>query len=260
MKGRVLAIAGSDSGGGAGIQADIKTVTALGGYALTAITALTVQDTQAVYAVHPVPLDFLRLQIIHALADPGADAIKTGMLGDTATIAVVCDALSGTALPLVVDPVMVAKGGHSLLAAEAVGVLRRRLLPLCTLLTPNLPEAEALTGMAINGLADIETAAHALLDAGAPAVLLKGGHLSGDEVIDVLATRQGNRVFVNSKQETRHTHGTGCTLSSAIATGLAQGMALEDAVARAVAYVQAAIASAPGFGRGHGPLNHAVDL
>jgi hydroxymethylpyrimidine/phosphomethylpyrimidine kinase len=259
MKGRVLSIAGSDSGGGAGIQADIKTVTALGGYALTALTALTAQDTQAVHAVHMVPGPFIRLQIMHALADPGADAIKTGMLGDRDAMEVVCDALAGCLLPLVVDPVMVAKGGQSLLAADAVATLRHRLIPRATLLTPNIPEAEALTGRVIGSLADMVAAADALLALGAGAVLLKGGHLSGHTMHDVLASGAERHVFTHAKQQTRHTHGTGCTLASAVATGLAQGMALQPAVGRAIAYLQAAIAAAPGYGLGHGPVNHCVE-
>jgi hydroxymethylpyrimidine/phosphomethylpyrimidine kinase len=231
-------------------------VTALGGYALTAITALTVQDTQSVYAVHPVPLDFLRQQIVHALVDPGADAIKTGMLGDASVINLVCDLLTDVSLPLVVDPVMVAKGGQSLLATTAVETLRRRLLPLCAILTPNVPEAEVLTGCAITGRPGMLEAAEAILDLGASAVLLKGGHLSGDVLLDLLAIGKERYFFEHPKQATRHTHGTGCTLSSAIATRLAQGLSLEKAVERSINYVQAAIASAPGFGIGHGPLNH----
>jgi hydroxymethylpyrimidine/phosphomethylpyrimidine kinase len=256
IHGRVLTIAGSDSGGGAGVQADIKTVMALGGYALTAITALTAQDTVAVHAVHPVPLDFIRLQILRALGDPGADVIKTGMLGGPAVIDLVCDLLAGGERPIVVDPVMVAKGGQSLLADTALDAMRRRLIPLSTILTPNLPEAEALTGHRINGPTDMEGAGRALLAMGAGAVLMKGGHLAGDLLVDLLVTPKAVRAFENPRQLTRHTHGTGCTLASAIATGLAQQMALGDAVARAIAYVQTAIATAPGIGAGHGPLNH----
>jgi hydroxymethylpyrimidine/phosphomethylpyrimidine kinase len=260
MKGRVLIVAGSDSGGGAGIQADIKAVTALGGYAATAITALTAQDTQGVRAVHPVPLDFLRLQIRMSLEDIGADCLKTGMLADAATIDTVCDALAGCGIPLVADPVMVAKGGAPLLAPDAVETLKRRLMPLATILTPNLPEAEVLSGMRIP---DFETMAHAaelLMTLGVPAVLLKGGHFDGPVLRDVLATEDGIEIFESPRIETRHTHGTGCTLASAIATGLAQGMGLRDAVVRARAYVAAAIRGAPGFGRGHGPLDHGVTV
>jgi len=260
MKGRVLVIAGSDSGGGAGIQADIKAVTALGAYAATAITALTAQDTLGVRAVHPVPLDFLRLQIRMSLEDIGADCIKTGMLADAATIDAVCDALAGCGIPLVADPVMVAKGGAPLLDPTALETLKRRLMPLATILTPNLPEAEVLSGMSIKDLPAMRHAAEALMTLGVPAVLLKGGHLDGPLVRDVLATEDGVEVFESPRIETQHTHGTGCTLASSIAAGLAQGMTLRDAVLRARAYVAAAIRSAPGYGKGHGPLDHAVTV
>jgi hydroxymethylpyrimidine/phosphomethylpyrimidine kinase len=261
MRGRVLVIAGSDSGGGAGIQADIKTITALGGYAATAITALTAQDTFGVHGVHPVPPAFVRAQMRAVLDDIGADAIKTGMLADALTVLAVCEVLEARVdLPLVVDPVMVAKGGARLLADDALAALRLRLIPLALLVTPNVPEAEALLGRPIPDTATMEGAAMALLALGAKSVLLKGGHLPGDEVIDVLATEAGTVLFRSSRIHTRHTHGTGCTLASAVATGLAQGMALPEAVARARAYVRAALATAPGFGGGHGPLNHAVTV
>jgi hydroxymethylpyrimidine/phosphomethylpyrimidine kinase len=262
MQGRVLVIAGSDSGGGAGIQADIKTITALGAFAATAITALTAQNTVGVHGVMPVPPDFIRQQIEVVLSDIGADVIKLGMLGDVATIATVCDALRdfGRDLPVVLDPVMVAKGGHALLAAEAVDILRRRLLPLSAVITPNLPEAEALTGLTIRTEADMRAAAVAMLAMGVPAVLLKGGHLESDTVVDLLATDAGTEAFAAPRIATRHTHGTGCTTASAIAAGLAQGMTLRDAVIRARLYVRAAIETAPGLGQGHGPLNHAVTV
>ena len=258
--GRVLAIGGSDSGGGAGIQADIKTITMLGAHAATAITALTAQDTSGVHAIHPVPPEFVAHQIAVVLDDIGADAVKTGMLGDTATIEAIAGALAQHApgVPLVVDPVMVAKGGASLLHHDALTALTRLLLPLASLLTPNLPEAEALTGLVIQDVAAMHSAATALLRLGLPAVLLKGGHLPGDEVVDLLATADGREAFAAPRIISRHTHGTGCTLASAIATGLAQGMTLRDAVLRARAYVRAAIAAAPGIGKGHGPLNHHV--
>jgi hydroxymethylpyrimidine/phosphomethylpyrimidine kinase len=262
MNGRVLIVAGSDSGGGAGIQADIKTVTALDAFAATALTALTAQNTLGVHAVQAVPLEFIARQIEVVMTDIGADAIKTGMLGDAAVIGTVCDALRRHAadIPIVVDPVMVAKGGHPLLAPEAVASLRQRLLPMAAVITPNLPEAEALAGMAIATVADMRLAASALLSLGVPAVLLKGGHLPGDEVVDLLATANGIEAFSAPRIQTRHTHGTGCTMASALAAGLAQGMSLRDAVLRARAYVRAAIASAPGLGGGHGPLNHAVTV
>jgi hydroxymethylpyrimidine/phosphomethylpyrimidine kinase len=258
MRGRVLVIAGSDSGGGAGIQADIKTIAALDGYAATAITALTAQDTIGVHDVLPVPPAFVARQIGVVLADIGADAIKTGMLGDAATIVAVADALAGCDTPLVLDPVMVATGGARLLAPDAVATLIGRLLPRAALLTPNLPEAEALTGLRIGSLDDMRHAADALLRLGAPAVLLKGGHLHGDTVTDLLATAQGTEAFAAPRILSRHTHGTGCTLASAIAVGLAQGFTLRGSVLRAKAYVRAAIAAAPGYGAGHGPLNHNV--
>jgi hydroxymethylpyrimidine/phosphomethylpyrimidine kinase len=262
MFGRVLVIAGSDSGGGAGIQADIKTVTALGAFAATAVTALTAQNTLGVSGVMAVPPDFIRQQIEVVMTDIGADVIKIGMLGDTATIGTVRGALGDFAVgvPVVLDPVMVAKGGHALLESGAVDALRRRLLPLATVITPNLPEAQALTGLAIRTEAEMRAAASVLLSLGVPAVLLKGGHLESDTVVDLLATPDGTEAFTAPRIQTRHTHGTGCTTASAVAAGLAQGMTLRDSVIRARAYVRAAIAGAPGFGAGHGPLNHAVTV
>lgn len=260
MRGRVLIIAGSDSGGGAGIQADIKTVTALGAYAATALTALTAQNTLGVQAIFPVPPEFIRQQIAVVMEDIGADVIKIGMLGDTATINTVCDAIASYAagVRVVLDPVMIAKSGHRLLAADAVDSLRRRLLPGATVITPNLPEAEALTGQSIATVGDMRVAMAALLAMDVPAVLLKGGHLLGDRVIDLIGTSTGIEAFDEPRIPSSHTHGTGCTTASALAAGLAQDMSLRDAVIQARAYVRAAIATAPGLGRGHGPLNHAV--
>lgn len=260
MNGRLLVIAGSDSGGGAGIQADLKTAMALGGYAMTAITALTAQDTRGVHGVYPVPLTFLKLQIETALADPGADAVKTGMLGDAASIALVASLLRPAQLPFVLDPVMVAKGGARLMAEDAVAVLIRDLLPLATIVTPNLPEAESLVGHPVATLEDMRAAAARLVVLGARAVLLKGGHAEDDIVTDLLVTPEETVELRNPRLRTRHTHGTGCTLASAVAIGLAQGMTLLAAVTRARDYVQAAIAEAPGLGAGHGPLNHSVFL
>ncbi|MCO6419545.1 bifunctional hydroxymethylpyrimidine kinase/phosphomethylpyrimidine kinase [Siccirubricoccus sp. KC 17139] len=261
-QGRVLIIAGSDSGGGAGIQADLKAVTALGGYAATAITALTAQNTEGVFGVLPVPTDFIRQQMELVLRDIGADALKTGMLHDALTIETVADVLEAEApgVPLVADPVMVAKGGHALLQPEAVATLKRRLLPLAALITPNLPEAEVLLGRPVPDAAAMPGAAEELLGLGLKAVLLKGGHLPGEEVVDILATPAGVMRFEDRRIETRHTHGTGCTLASAIAAGLAQGMPMGAAVARARRYVRAAILAAPGFGKGHGPLGHGVTV
>jgi len=260
--GRVLIVAGSDSGGGAGIQADIKTVLALGGYAATAITALTAQDTNGVHGVMPVPANFVRLQMEMVLDDIGADAIKTGMLGSAEVVRTVAAALRQHApnVPLVVDPVMIAKGGARLLDDAALDALREDLLPRATLLTPNIPEAEALTGLHIHDHAIARRALQALLDFGVPAVLLKGGHLPGPIIQDLLATQDSVEVFESPRIDTRHTHGTGCTLASVIATGLGQGLSLTDAVRRAVAYVHAAILAAPGLGTGHGPLGHGVTV
>lgn len=259
MKGRVLIVAGSDSGGGAGIQADIKTVTALDGYAMTAVTALTAQNTRGVFGVFPVDIPFIRQQIELVTTDIGVDAVKTGMLATAEVIEAVADALTRFApgTPVVVDPVMVAKGGAALLQDDAVETLRATLLPLAALLTPNAPEAEALTGMTIRSVDDMKRAGEALCRAGAAATLVKGGHLDGAEVSDVLVTAAGIEIFRSPRIDSTSTHGTGCTLASAIATGLAQGLALTEAVMRARAYVQEAIRTAPGFGHGHGPLNHA---
>jgi hydroxymethylpyrimidine/phosphomethylpyrimidine kinase len=258
MIARVLIVAGSDSGGGAGIQADIKTVGALGGYAMTAITALTAQNTLGVFGVMPVPPDFIAAQMRLVLEDLGADAVKTGMLPDAAAITAVADCLQACApaVPLVVDPVMIAKGGAALLKPDDLGALRQRLLPRASLLTPNLPEAEALLGRALPDLDAMRVGAMDLVAAGARAVLLKGGHLPGAMVHDVLAEPGGTRTFSAPRIETRHTHGTGCTLASAIATGLAEGRDLVTSVSRARAYLRQAILTAPGLGGGHGPLDH----
>lgn len=261
-RGRVLICAGSDSGGGAGIQADIKSVTALGGYAATAVTALTAQNTLGVQDVMGVPPAFIRLQIRMVLEDLGADAIKTGMLADVATIEAVCDALAeyGAGIPLVADPVMVAKGGHRLLAEDAVATLAARLLPMAALITPNLPEAEALVGFPVVDVPGMYRAADALLRMGVRAVLVKGGHLDGAVLTDVLATAEGSETFESPRIASTSTHGTGCTLASAIACGLAQGMTLREAVIRARAYVRAAMRAAPGLGQGHGPLGHGITM
>lgn len=259
MYGRVLIIAGSDSGGGAGIQADIKTVTALGGYGATAITALTAQNTQGITRILPLEPDFVAEQIRQILTDIGADCIKTGMLHSATVIEAVADTLEDLApsIPLLIDPVMVAKGGARLLDREAIALLKQRLLPQASLITPNLPEAEALTGLTVRTPAAMQRAAIALLELGPAAVLLKGGHLPGNSLYDLLLTQDYQKSLPSQRILTRHTHGTGCTLASAIATGLAQGQALPEAVWRAHAYVQEAIRAAPGYGQGQGPLNHA---
>ncbi len=263
MTAKVLIVAGSDSGGGAGIQADIKTVTALGGFATTAVTALTAQNTLGVFGVVGVEPAFIQQQMRVVLEDIGADVIKTGMLHNIAVIEAVCEVLEALdpAPPVVVDPVMVAQSGDSLIEADAAATLARRLAPLARVLTPNVPEAENLLGCEIADVAAMVAAAKDLLELGPRAVLLKGGHLAsglrgGAAVTDVLATGDGHEIFSNPRIETTSDHGTGCTLASAVAVGLAQGLDLHSAVARARAYLQAALRSAPGLGRGHGPVNH----
>ena len=258
--GRVLIIAGSDSGGGAGIQADIKAVTAMGGYAATAITAITVQNTLGVHAVHPLPMDLIEAQARAVLDDIGADAIKTGMLGSTEVVERVAAILDSSDAPAVVDPVMIAKGGSPLLPDEAVQAVRSLMIPRAALLTPNAPEAEALTGIAVADLDGQRRAGEALLAMGARAVLMKGGHVAGETVVDLLLTPTGETLLEGPRVETRHTHGTGCTLASACAAGLAKGLPLEVAVAEAWAYVAEAIRRAPGLGKGHGPLDHGWPL
>ena len=258
MNGRVLIVAGSDSGGGAGIQADIKTVTALDGFAMTAITALTAQNTLGVHDVSPVDIGFIQTQMRVVLDDLGADSLKTGMLHSPEVIDAVCSVVEADAasIPLVVDPVMVAKGGASLLDSDAVATLRDRLLPLARVITPNIPEAETLLGARIAGVDGMKSAAEKLMSMGPAAVLIKGGHMEGDRLTDVLLDADGFHLFETDRVDTVHTHGTGCTMASAIATGLAQGKSLPDAVSRAQAYVAAAIRGAPGFGQGHGPIDH----
>ena len=255
-KGRVLIIAGSDSGGGAGIQADIKAVTMLGGFAATAITALTVQNTLGVHGVHPVPLEVIAAQADAVLDDIGADAVKTGMLGSAEVVRCVARILDRAGVPVVVDPVMIAKGGSPLLADDAVAAVRELMVPRAALLTPNAPEAEALTGIEVADLDGQRRAGEALLAMGAGAVLMKGGHVPGETVVDLLMTPGGETLLEGPRIETRHTHGTGCTLASACAAGIARGLPLEQAVAEGWAYVAEAIRRAPGLGRGHGPLDH----
>ena len=260
MSGRVLAIGGSDSSGGAGGQADIKTITLLGGYAASAITAVTVQDTHGVHAIHPIPPDLVIAQARAVLDDIGADAIKTGMLGSRAVVEALADLLGGVTAPVVIDPVMAATTGAALLDEDAVEALGARLIPLAALLTPNATEAERLTGLTVATTDDLRRAGEALLAMGARAVLMKGGHVAGESVIDVLMTPAGETLFASARIATRHSHGTGCTLASACATGLAQGLDLQAAVERAHAYVAEAIRAAPGFGGGHGPIDHGWPL
>jgi len=255
-----LTIAGSDSGGGAGIQADLKTFAAHGVFGTSALTAVTAQNTRGVAAIHLLPLAMIRAQIDTVVSDIRPDAVKIGMLATAEIITEVARALDAHALrPVVLDPVMVAKGGSRLLAADAVAAMSSLLTPRATIITPNLAEAEVLAGFEVRDVASMDRAARALVEAGAGAALIKGGHLDGGRVVDVLWTGAERHVFDADRIDTVHTHGTGCTLSSAIAARLALGEPLADAVAAAIAYVRRAIAQAPGLGRGHGPLNHFPD-
>ncbi len=257
--GRVLVIAGSDSGGGAGIQADIKTITALGGYAATALTAITAQNTLGVHAVSGVEIELVRQQIRVVLSDIGADAIKTGMLHSAEVVVAVVQEIeaAGPSLPIIVDPVITAKDSSRLSDDRAVEAILSELVPRAAVLTPNVPEAIALTGLDIETRADQRAAAEALLAKGAKAVVLKGGHMASDVVADLLVTQHGDVYWLEGPRiHTRHTHGTGCTLASAIAAGVAEGLRLIDAVERARDYVRRAIELAPGFGQGFGPLHH----
>jgi hydroxymethylpyrimidine/phosphomethylpyrimidine kinase len=253
---RILIIAGSDCSGGAGIQADIKTVTALGGYAMSAITAITVQNTLGVSDVHAVPAAIVSGQIDACLSDIGADCIKLGMLLNADIIRAVSDAIRDAAVPVILDPVMIATSGARLLNEDALDALGE-LMRSAALITPNIPEASFLTGMPVTTPEEMLIAARQLqFMTGGTAVLLKGGHLEGDEVKDLLLQEGEAFWFSSAKIETPHTHGTGCTLASAIATIGAKGNPLHTAVRDARDYVQEAIRSAPGFGAGHGPLNH----
>jgi hydroxymethylpyrimidine/phosphomethylpyrimidine kinase len=253
--GRVLIIAGSDSGGGAGVQADIKTVTMLGGYAATAITAVTVQNTLGVAAIHPIPAAIVEAQARAVLEDIGADAIKLGMLRGADVVEAVARVLaSAPAVPAVIDPVILATSGERLLEERGLDALRTLLLPAAALFTPNAPEAAALTGLAVTTTDDLRRAGETLLEAGCAAVLMKGGHIAGETVVDILMSPSGETTFEGPRMAGRH--GTGCTLASACAVGLAQGLALEAAAARAWAYTAEAIRCAPGLGAGAGPLNH----
>ncbi|MBL4907346.1 MAG: bifunctional hydroxymethylpyrimidine kinase/phosphomethylpyrimidine kinase [Sneathiella sp.] len=259
MRGRVLSIAGSDSSGGAGIQADLKTITALGGYGATALTALTAQNTEGVSAIEAIDPAFVVEQIRVVLDDIGLDAIKIGMLHRAEVVDAVADFFDSRndLPPIVLDPVMIAKGGAALLADDAQKSIVDRLISKhTTLLTPNIPEAESLTGLSIETVEEMKHAAKKLLSMGPDAILMKGGHRNGAIVTDVLVTMDSIEIFEHPRVDTQHTHGTGCTLSSAIATGLAQSLSLHDSVERGLRYVEIAIREAPGLGRGHGPLHH----
>lgn len=253
---RVMTVAGSDSGGGAGIQADLKTITLLGSFGTSAITVLTAQNTCGVQGISPASAGFIVKQMEMILADIGTDTMKTGMLYAEDIVMQVAARIERQMLPAVVDPVMIAKGGAPLLKQDAIEAVRARLLPLSFLLTPNIPEAETLTGQKIENLDEMEAAAHKLAEMGARHVLLKGGHLSSNQATDVLLTG-GKFVRFNAERlATKNTHGTGCTYSAAIATLLAQGQPLQTAVKNAKQFITHAILKTNPIGRGHGPINH----
>ena len=252
-----LTIAGSDSGAGAGIQADLKTFAALGVYGVTVITAITAQNTQGVRAVQDVDPAVVAAQLDAVAEDFSIAALKTGMLSSAAIIETVAAGIRRHGLgPLVVDPVMIAKSGDRLLREDAVEALRRRLLPLAHVVTPNIPEAQVLSGRPIRTHSDRLAAARAIMELGAHAVVIKGGHSDDDPIVDLLVDQQGVHEYRATRIVTSSTHGTGCTFSAAIAAALARGRDLQDAVGEARDYLSLALASAPGLGHGHGPLNH----
>lgn len=258
----VLSIAGSDSSGGAGIQADLKTFSALGVYGTTAITAITAQNTLGVHAQHPIPAEMVYNQIVAVLDDLHPSFVKIGMLSNPEIVLAVAEALSKYPLSIVLDPVMVSSSGHRLLSVEAQEVIKQKLLPMATLITPNLPEMEALTGLPLSTYKEKEKAARCLMNSGAKAILLKGGHEEGDVKTDILfsnsATGIQSTLFTSETVATRNIHGTGCTLSSAITAFLARGLALEEAIVEAKKYISNAIQSGAdiAIGHGFGPVNH----
>jgi len=254
-----LTIAGSDSGGGAGIQADLKTFHAFRVFGCSALTAVTAQNTLEVAALHAIPEGMVRAQIRSVATDLRPDAVKTGMLANAAVVETVAQMICEHRLPnYVLDPVMISTSGQRLLDGDAEDIIRRELIPLATVVTPNLHEARILTGLAVEAPSDLADAAQALLDLGARAALVKGGHLAGDEAVDLLLTEEGERIWSRPHISTPAGHGTGCTLSAALAAGLAVGQPVADATAAAVDFVARALADAPGLGAGRGPINHFV--
>lgn len=256
---RALTIAGSDSGGGAGIQADLKTFQALGCYGMSVLTSITAQNTLGVTGIHDLPPKIVQQQLEAVLSDLGTDAAKTGMLSNPAIVHAVAEVLNQYPIDkLVIDPVMISKSGHTLLHPSARVVLIKLLFPKAFLLTPNVPEAEALTGMTIRNEDDLKRAGDKIRTLGPRHVLMKGGHLDADDATDWLHDGDSWHRFTAPRIDTRHTHGTGCTYAAAITAGLAHGLALGEAVSRAKRYLHAAIKAAPGLGGGHGPLAHWV--
>jgi len=261
IKSKVLIIAGSDSSGGAGIQADIKTVTALGGYAMTAVTAVTAQNTRGVKQITSISTKNVQKQITMILDDIGANAVKIGMLHNTSIIKCVYTTLKKYKLKnVVLDPVMIAKGGAQLINSNSINYLKKMLLPLCSVVTPNIPEAEVLTGSSILNKEDMVNAAKKIISMGAKNVLLKGGHLKNKMIFDILVSKNKINFFPKRKINTKNTHGTGCTLSSALATCLSQKKNIYKSCKISLKYVDKAIVGAPGYGKGFGPLNHLVSF
>ena len=257
IKSKILIIAGSDSSGGAGIQADIKTVTSLGSYALTAITAVTIQNTKGVKSVIAIPPNEIKNQIIYSAKDIKPDAIKIGMLHSKLVIKKVLESLSKLNIKkIVLDPVMVAKGGAKLIDNEAIIFLKKNLINKVSLITPNIPEAEVLTGIKIKNKEDMIFAANKLINFGVKNVLIKGGHLNTEKVDDVFLNRSDFKIFTSKRFKTKNTHGTGCTLSSAVATFFSCGKSIKKACELGIKYVNSAILTNPNYGKGHGPINH----
>ena len=257
IKSKILVIAGSDSSGGAGIQADIKTITSLGSYAMTAITAVTVQNTKGVKSVFAIPADEIKNQILHSAKDIKPNAIKIGMLHSASVIKKVLFSLKKLKINRVIlDPVMVAKGGSRLIDANAISVLKKNLLNHVSLITPNIPEAEVLTGIKIENRKDMIIAGKRIINLGAKNVLIKGGHLKTKRVIDIYLNNSDLKIFTSPRYKTRNTHGTGCTLSSAITTFFSCGKSIKKACELGIKYVNLAILSNPNYGKGHGPINH----
>ena len=257
IKSKILIIAGSDSSGGAGIQSDIKTVTTLGSYALTAITAVTVQNTEGVKSVIPIPPNEIKNQIVYSSKDIKPDAIKIGMLHSKSVINKVIESLKNLKIKkIVLDPVMVAKGGSKLIDNEAIRVLKKDLIQRVSLITPNIPEAEVLTDVRITNKEDMIFAANRLINLGAKNVLIKGGHLNTNKVQDIFLNKSDFKIFTSKRYQTKNTHGTGCTLSSAIATFFSCGKSIKKACELGIKYVNSAILTNPKYGKGHGPINH----
>ena len=258
---KVLIIAGSDSSGGAGIQADIKTITALGSYAMTAITAITAQNTTGVKSIVPIPPKEILNQILFTAKDIKPDAIKIGMLHSSKVIQAVINSLKNIKVnKIVLDPVMVAKGGAKLIDDKAIKLLKKKLIMRASLITPNIPEAEILTNTIITSKEDMIFAAHKLIEIGANNVLIKGGHLPSNTVQDIFVSKSDIKIFNSKRYNTQNTHGTGCTLSSAITTFLSCGKPIKKSCELAIKYVNSAVRTNPNFGKGHGPINHLVTI